>query len=446
MVDESVRLHLGCGVVYRPGYVNIDTGDGSVSDLRADAMDLPYPRNSVSLIEAHHLIEHFDHVHVLYLLAHWYRILKPGGNLIVETPDLERAFSEYRKADPKRKLTLLQWIYGVESGGMQHRTGFDLESLRDTLLRTGFIHPMSHLQQTHRYEDGIRVESRKPDEISLNDEFFAEFRTHLFKAMPQVHDSMELLPLEQFCISGVRDELKHGRDLPSILSSLAICNPEIALIFLECATDDEFRSTLEELRDEWRREWVRKVLLHLRDLSFHQRLFTLWGLSRKRPGRSGEDLVTFRKDKEALVRRLIGSSIGDPGILEKEFRYISTLPPARIQCFHPQVVQHQARTLLNRGIKEFSLSNHDTARQHFNSSAAHDPDNCLVHWNLARLDAVVSRDRSLVGSRYASALEIARMVGEKDAVRMIEQELKAVKKQGLAAISAEPVTEFTICE
>lgn len=96
MADKKVRLNLGSGSIYKPGYVNIDKFD-SVADKVVDVCDLPYESNTVESIEASQLVEHFDYIHYKYILSEWFRVLKPSGTLILETPDLEKTFKKSKK-------------------------------------------------------------------------------------------------------------------------------------------------------------------------------------------------------------------------------------------------------------------------------------------------------------------------------------------------------------
>ncbi|MFH1968372.1 MAG: methyltransferase domain-containing protein [bacterium] len=88
-----MKIHLGCGGTYLNGYINIDypTDDKTIMDVKADVYQdittLEYPDNSLDEIRSHHLFEHFNRVDVLKLLAKWRRWLKPGGKLVIETPD-----------------------------------------------------------------------------------------------------------------------------------------------------------------------------------------------------------------------------------------------------------------------------------------------------------------------------------------------------------------------
>lgn len=83
-----MKLHLGCGDVILPGYLNCDMYNKN-AQLQCDAMHLPFEDNSVDLIYSAHLIEHFNFFEAYHLLDEWKRVLIPGGKLSVETPNLE---------------------------------------------------------------------------------------------------------------------------------------------------------------------------------------------------------------------------------------------------------------------------------------------------------------------------------------------------------------------
>src|SRR5437762_1204499 len=90
-----IKLHLGCGRNILPGYVNIDkfVDDPAVYDY--DILHLPFADGTVRQILAEHLFEHVGLGEEESLWRECYRVLEPGGQLIVETPDLEwlcRAF------------------------------------------------------------------------------------------------------------------------------------------------------------------------------------------------------------------------------------------------------------------------------------------------------------------------------------------------------------------
>ena len=93
MDNKSLKLHLGCGMNYLEGYINIDlpldnqTIMRARADVYADIRTLKYAEDSVDEIRTHHLLEHFSRTESLRLLLQWRKWLSPGGLLHVETPD-----------------------------------------------------------------------------------------------------------------------------------------------------------------------------------------------------------------------------------------------------------------------------------------------------------------------------------------------------------------------
>jgi FkbM family methyltransferase len=91
---QPLRLHLGCGEQYLPGYVNIDHPPSEhqvmqpKADCFADLTELQFPPGSLDEIRLHHVFEHFNRVTAIALLIRWQTWLKVGGKLHIETPDL----------------------------------------------------------------------------------------------------------------------------------------------------------------------------------------------------------------------------------------------------------------------------------------------------------------------------------------------------------------------
>jgi len=82
-----MKLHLGCGKRYIPGFVHVDLADFPHIDYQHDVRTLPmFSDNSVDLIYACHVIEYFDRIEVLDVLHEWYRVLKPGGGAASSRP------------------------------------------------------------------------------------------------------------------------------------------------------------------------------------------------------------------------------------------------------------------------------------------------------------------------------------------------------------------------
>ena len=143
---KKTRLHLGCGDKYMAGYINIDfpQSEHSVMKIRADVysdmMDLNYPDDSVDEIRSHHLFEHFNRADALTLLMRWRRWLKPGGLLLIETPDFGACARAYTFAISKRrKFQLWRHILGSqEAKWANHYDYWDKSKAGLVLGRLGF--------------------------------------------------------------------------------------------------------------------------------------------------------------------------------------------------------------------------------------------------------------------------------------------------------------------
>ena len=121
MSKSKPKLHLGCGTVYLPGYVNIDfPPDQQTShhaaevqvDQFADIFSLHYEPESIGEVRLHHVFEHFDRSTALRLLVEWYDWLCEGGILTIETPDFSRCVKAFLLGNEKAKGKALRHLFG----------------------------------------------------------------------------------------------------------------------------------------------------------------------------------------------------------------------------------------------------------------------------------------------------------------------------------------------
>ena len=142
--DVRVKLHLGCGRRYLPGFVHVDLADLPHVDHQSDLRTLPmFKDETADLIYACHVIEYFDRIEVVDVLREWHRVLKHGGVLRLAVPDFDAMTEVYRET---RNLALVHGpLYGrieipTASGPrvLYHRTVYDFDSLRSTLESAGF--------------------------------------------------------------------------------------------------------------------------------------------------------------------------------------------------------------------------------------------------------------------------------------------------------------------
>jgi len=145
MGNKPIKLHLGCGRRYLRGYINIDLPPEkqelmkAKADVYKDIRNLEYSENSIDEIRNHHLLEHFTRQEAIKLLLQWRGWLKPGGFLVVETPDFEESAKLFLNADLKTKFKIARHIFGShESDWAIHRDFWTKEKFEFVLTKLGF--------------------------------------------------------------------------------------------------------------------------------------------------------------------------------------------------------------------------------------------------------------------------------------------------------------------
>lgn len=135
----TMRLHLGCGKRYIPGFVHIDVVDYPHIDHVATIDNLSFIQtDSVDLIYNCHVLEHFKRRDVDRVLKEWWRVLKPGGTLRVSVPDFEKLCEVYLRE--KRIELVIGPLFGRQDYLYNiHYNVFDFDSLARALEQAGFV-------------------------------------------------------------------------------------------------------------------------------------------------------------------------------------------------------------------------------------------------------------------------------------------------------------------
>ena len=87
-LPSPLKLNLGCGLDIRKDFINIDLFSENPDVVRMDVRNLELSYNSVDLILASDILEHFSHRETDAVLAEWARVLKPGASIIIRCPSL----------------------------------------------------------------------------------------------------------------------------------------------------------------------------------------------------------------------------------------------------------------------------------------------------------------------------------------------------------------------
>lgn len=141
----AVRLHLGCGRDKRVGWINLDTDARLEPDVVGDAASLPmFADASVDVIEANHLFEHFTYDGARAALREWARVLRPGGELVLEMPDFDacvRAIGRHRDDGgyDLGMIGLYGWPPFIREAGVPqiHKWGWTRTALAAELAEAG---------------------------------------------------------------------------------------------------------------------------------------------------------------------------------------------------------------------------------------------------------------------------------------------------------------------
>jgi predicted SAM-dependent methyltransferase len=429
-MEGKIKLNLGCGQVYKPGYINIDKFDNSVADKIYDAGDLPFKSNYVDLIEASQLIEHFDYIHCKYILSEWFRVLKPEGKLILETPDLETTFKKFVSSDLRAQKLTLQWIYGIDSLGMRHKTGFTFDLLKDLLQEIGFWKISREKPKMHRYEAGLRILCQKPKEC-LEKQLFAHFRKRVLNEL-KIDDSYILIPLEKWLkeVLGIYEKFKENKNaaINKIISKIALCNPKIPLIFLEeCVKLDLLEKS--EINDRV------DLLNFLIKEEFHKKIFSLW-IKRKKEIDKPEDGSEFLSELGTLISDLLEDR--NRSNFKERLGYITNLESRDIVIFDFDLVFLEAKGLFNLGVKQFYKKDFIGGLDSFVESSKINPLNPLVYWNMARLSNILKFEQYKIIENYEKTMKLMR--NRKNRLK-IETELQQTRGGKKEILPKEPIPE-----
>lgn len=129
---NMLRLDLGAGDISPSGFTPMGNAHGtSIFPLTSIA------DNSVDVIRASHVLEHFASAEIPAAIAEWVRVLKPGGELRIAVPDFATIAENYLAG-------VQQPTEGYLMGGQTapddfHKALFDEATLKTAMARAGLM-------------------------------------------------------------------------------------------------------------------------------------------------------------------------------------------------------------------------------------------------------------------------------------------------------------------
>ncbi len=144
------RIEVGSGFSPRPGYLHVDALPG-LPQLDLVATDaLPLPDDWADEVLAVHMVEHVPAGRLQDVLRGWRRVLRPGGRLVLHTPNGTALARAYLDGGLEARWPVLAAMYGYDrapwdassAGALgtfaDHRMLFDLPLLQQQLVEAGF--------------------------------------------------------------------------------------------------------------------------------------------------------------------------------------------------------------------------------------------------------------------------------------------------------------------
>ena len=172
---SGIKLNLGCGKYVLDGWVNVDAATSPQAprppELLCDVKSISLPDECATEVMAIHLWEHLYRWECEDVIAEWRRLLRPGGMLVLEMPDLFKLCrnlletrTNYRGHPDQMGLRGLFGDPTDRNPLMIHRWGWTYTTLAPFLEDNGFMKCIEAPPQWHPVGKDLRdfrIEAQK---------------------------------------------------------------------------------------------------------------------------------------------------------------------------------------------------------------------------------------------------------------------------------------------
>jgi SAM-dependent methyltransferase len=174
---EIRRLNWGCGGLNRAGWINSDRADFKGIDIVADILEgLPLETNSIDYAVSIHALPEIAYPDLIPTLEELRRVLKAGGVLRLELPDLDKAIQAYTNGDRDyflipdsdsetiggKLVTQMVW-YGWS------RSLFTHDFTAELLFKAGFsrVNRCNYFQTASPFPEIVELDSRERESLYI---------------------------------------------------------------------------------------------------------------------------------------------------------------------------------------------------------------------------------------------------------------------------------------
>jgi predicted SAM-dependent methyltransferase len=158
-----MKINVCAGRHLLEGWTNVDAvvsthpkAKGRKPDILADMASIPLPDECADELMCIHGIEHVYSWEAEDAIKEWHRLLKVGGKVVIECPDLikccKNLLSGYKVSDKHPDQMGMYGIYGdhtLKDPFMMHKNGWTPTTMRALLDRHGFTDIQEERPQWH---------------------------------------------------------------------------------------------------------------------------------------------------------------------------------------------------------------------------------------------------------------------------------------------------------
>jgi len=425
-----MKLNIGCGKKFDQDYYNIDLYDNLVADKKMSAFNLEFADNSSQEVKAVHLIEHLGFYQSIYALGEFFRVLEPNGKLILETPDLEKAFRIYLNSNYEQKKDALRWIYGLPHEGLEHKFCFPPQLLREILKKIGFENVIQTSFYNNESIPSIRFVCNKPEYSNYLEIFqiFSSIRKKMlyekiinFKNLfltKEQEDLLNFLLIETIKVANNKNKYY------KFIEKALVQSPQIVQIYLTEMFDKEFLFNIE-------RNHILEVIEYLIKFKFQ---IILYNLLKNAPIIPGSQKVIFSSIESyglVLINKLLYNKAEKSKIVNDLQKLSENIKQENIGFFSPNIVKRDSLDYFYQGIKEFHKKNYQNSLGTFLNAIKLYRDNFLYYWNVAKVFAKLNLKQKAIRyyKRTFKLLSITSLQNKAQIRKDIKLELNWVKNE-----------------
>ena len=169
---EKTKVEIGNKSPRPDDWVTVNLDKSTQPTVNAPATKIPLEDDFADLVYASHILEHLDygnrHPSAYAALKEWWRILKPGGTLMVGVPDLEVLCELYLKGSTADRVMIMRMMMGGHLNEWDyHYAGYDQNLLASYLSYSGFEN-IERVRNFGLFTDDCTTLEYKNTPISLN--------------------------------------------------------------------------------------------------------------------------------------------------------------------------------------------------------------------------------------------------------------------------------------